>query len=467
MTEEPRWTAWKQYLDEKFGETPLTPTAMREVLRDELRALELSDQLFFPKVRLDNYKWYANPVFDRGGAGAWDGGGVRDPMVVVNLSGAGATRYRMYYSGLEAATGLYRIGVAHSPDGITWTRYAGNPIIATRDHSWEQALYSLTDPYVIRVGDIWYMYYQARDLIGVYSVGVATSPDGLVWTKQGRALAPEPHLAGEDLGVATPIVYYNPFDGIFYMFFEGLRAAEHQEIIFTALATSTDGINFTKVKVIDEVRHTYGKQWYTGSGPHDIFKLGDLYLLIVGYSKDGELGRTSELSYLVSLDLETWYALDRTLLRPTRGETIVKEGSGLDLGDWIYWWYGLNDATFDNRIGLCRFPRLGRFQPMLLWGSETVEDTGEQTVYVEPDAHDKTFFLLSDQNATLGAGNEGLWIQQYDPVNDAWRDVAGLSSSVVANELQAIKTTHGNARMRISFFPTAQASVDAWCVIEE
>lgn len=439
--------------------------AGREALREELRALELADQLFFPKVRLDNYKWYGNPVFEPSAGPAWDDGDVRDPMVVVNKRGSHAERYRMYYSGREAATKQYRIGCAHSPDGITWTRYAGNPIIATRDYPWEQADYSLTDPYVIRVGDTWYMLYQARSAAGVYSIGSATSADGLNWTKQGRALAPTPYLAGEGRGVATPVLYYNPFDETFYLFFEELRAAGDQEVIFTGLATSTDGIAFTKQKVIDHGRTTYGKQWYVGSGPHDLFKLGDLYLLVTGFSKDGETLDTSELSFTVSVDLETWYGLDRTLLRPTRGETVIFEGSGLDLGDWIYWWYSRRTDDIQT-IGLCKWPKLGRFQPILLWDSETVPDTGGQTIYVEPDAHGKTFYLLSDQDATVGTGNQGFFIQIYDPVNDAWRNVAGLSASVTANELQAIMTTHGDARMRISFVPSAQASVDAWCVIE-
>ncbi len=54
--------------------------------------------------------------------GTWDTDGLSSPFVIKN-----GTMYKMWYSGF--LNGLWRIGYATSPDGITWTPYAGNPII--------------------------------------------------------------------------------------------------------------------------------------------------------------------------------------------------------------------------------------------------------------------------------------------------------------------------------------------------
>src|SRR5205823_10016715 len=59
----------------------------------------------------------ASPVLDAGAAGAFDGGGVKDPVVVK----AGSGDYRMLYTGVDA-DGIERVGYATSSDGTSWTK---------------------------------------------------------------------------------------------------------------------------------------------------------------------------------------------------------------------------------------------------------------------------------------------------------------------------------------------------------
>jgi beta-fructofuranosidase len=124
----------------------------------------------------------ATPAFDD--RAIWTGSVVRD--------GAGA--WRMYYTGISSAENglVQRIGLANSPDLITWTRHSGNPIV-TADYRWYESRAdgasndeAWRDPWVTRTPDGgWHMLVTARskdgpsDVRGV--VAVATSSDGIVW----------------------------------------------------------------------------------------------------------------------------------------------------------------------------------------------------------------------------------------------------------------------------------------------
>ncbi len=123
------------------------------------------------------------PAFDD--RAIWTGSVVRDD----------AGTWRMYYTGISSAEdGLtQRIGLATSPDLLTWTRFSTDPIV-TADHRWYEARLEGTsndepwrDPWVTRTPDGgWHMLITARsnegpaDVRGV--VAVATSPNGLNWT---------------------------------------------------------------------------------------------------------------------------------------------------------------------------------------------------------------------------------------------------------------------------------------------
>ena len=86
--------------------------------------------------------------------------------------------YHMYYSGgyYHPNGSTSRINLATSGDGISWTRYSGNPII-TSTNTWEGTGVRYSS--VIKDNDIYRMVYMGIDLNGF---GFATSIDGLNWT---------------------------------------------------------------------------------------------------------------------------------------------------------------------------------------------------------------------------------------------------------------------------------------------
>ncbi len=76
-----------------------------------------------------------NPVLDIGPAGAFDDGWVAVPAVRKTFG-----QYEMWYIGAscsdynaDSTLDTSRVGLATSPDGIHWTKYAGNPVLSTYD----------------------------------------------------------------------------------------------------------------------------------------------------------------------------------------------------------------------------------------------------------------------------------------------------------------------------------------------
>lgn len=129
----------------------------------------------------DAYSEYSgNPVLQKGSSGAWDDGHVKDPMLVWDGS-----QYVMFYSGYDGATYRIGRATAPSHEG-PWTKYVSNPVLDLGSGgSWDDAgvtfptvLYEPTD-----TGREWKMWYIGNDGSGFTKIGYAYSSDGITWTK--------------------------------------------------------------------------------------------------------------------------------------------------------------------------------------------------------------------------------------------------------------------------------------------
>jgi len=112
------------------------------------------------------------PILSPGPDGAFDHGGVMWPSIVKV-----GDRYTMFYAGSDqAGSRKTAIGVAFSDDGVRWTRQEA-PVLAPSE-GWE--LGALDRPRVTATPSGLVMVYAGLDL---NNRGLATSADGLVWTK--------------------------------------------------------------------------------------------------------------------------------------------------------------------------------------------------------------------------------------------------------------------------------------------
>lgn len=126
----------------------------------------------------------ASPVLAAGAAGAWDDGGVDQASVIWD-----GTQYLMAYRGWAAGTPdtTSRIGIATSPDGITWTKHANNPVLTYGPAgAWDE--YGLLAPRLWKDGGKYYMNYSGKynDANKYSSVGHATARDIGTWVKDAN-----------------------------------------------------------------------------------------------------------------------------------------------------------------------------------------------------------------------------------------------------------------------------------------
>lgn len=157
------------------------------------------------------------PVLQPGGEGEWDRHGLAWPSVVKTADG-----YFMYYGNVDRLGGT-RIGMATSPDGITWTKYddpttaeapfaASDPVLIP-SQAWD--LDSIDRPRVQVTPDGWVMIYQGGPLV---KRGLAVSQDGTNW----EPAAENPVLTNADFPLSgtmwdTALLYH---EGQFYYYTE-------------------------------------------------------------------------------------------------------------------------------------------------------------------------------------------------------------------------------------------------------
>ncbi|WP_374681032.1 glycosylase [Accumulibacter sp.] len=158
------------------------------------------------------------PILTLGGLGHFDEFGTY-PVSVIRNDG----EIRAYYAGwtrCESVPFNVAIGMATSSDGgITFSKAGDGPVLP----------YSVDEPYVMsgpkirRFNDTWYLWYIAgrkwKVVDGraepVYKIRMASSPDGIAWTRMNKDLIPS--RVEEDEAQASPDVFFA--NGRYHMFF--------------------------------------------------------------------------------------------------------------------------------------------------------------------------------------------------------------------------------------------------------
>jgi len=173
----------------------------------------------------------ANPIIAEE-PGEWDAGMREIGNVLYEPEDTGR-EYKAFYSGMEGplALGKRSIGYAYSSDGKNWTKSVANPVI-THATTWYE------DPHAIKVGDTYYLFCEenVNDEITMFH-----SADCETWINDGTAINVGAPGSWDDLLVGSPTVWK---EGVtWYMLYEGMEAVGTGQI---GLATSPDGAVWTK-----------------------------------------------------------------------------------------------------------------------------------------------------------------------------------------------------------------------------
>ena len=276
----------------------------------KFKGTTLADGIPLPRIPRDySGPWikYPEPVLSPGAPGDWDGNQLQSPCVIKVKD-----TYYMYYLGQNKHGGTYSTGLGTSKDLLHWKKHPANPILDAKKGMWDEGyaadaeviqdgdiyrMYyvrdrigyaeskdavhwekvnlnlfeyqgskennicldqgpagawdheALADPQVVKVGDLYHMYYCGLDdpltKGGSWKIGHATSTDGVHWEKDlnNPVLSPGPKREWDAWWIAGNQVIHR--DGQYIMFYNAF--ADQKSCIFRiGLATSTDGSHWTK-----------------------------------------------------------------------------------------------------------------------------------------------------------------------------------------------------------------------------
>jgi predicted GH43/DUF377 family glycosyl hydrolase len=289
-----------------------------------------------------------NPIFGLGTPSSWDDTRVYMASVIYN-----GTTYKMWYTGNDDSND--RIGYATSPDGVTWTRYAGNSCPGTSGDgcvlnigspgSWDNI--GVRKPTVVYDGASYHMWYSGYDSAN-WRIGYATSPDGIAWTKNAANPVVDlgPLGTWDDFGIAESGAYYD--GSIFHLWYSSGDAI----VTRTGYATSPDGIAWTKSPANPVIDFAPAGSWdeINVHQPSVIYDNGEYRMWYAGRN-----ATINKIGYATSPDGITWTKKpSKPVLDTGPGaweQTDVSDPSVLYNGSAYMMWYTGQDATARDRIG--------------------------------------------------------------------------------------------------------------------
>jgi predicted GH43/DUF377 family glycosyl hydrolase len=169
--------------------------------------------------------------------GAWEGS-----AIAANGSAVADDSGILYY---YQAGNPVEIGLARSRNGHQWQRNPAPVLPVGPYESWDER--GVADPYVIRSGRSFYMFYLGMDRAGRQRLGVAMSDDGVSWYKlrSNPILELGEYGAFDSNGLGEPAVWASR--GYYWMLYTGRDRNEMRRL---GLARSRDGVRWEKLPMV-------------------------------------------------------------------------------------------------------------------------------------------------------------------------------------------------------------------------
>ncbi|MGV6814007.1 MAG: hypothetical protein ACWA5W_03240 [Phycisphaerales bacterium] len=276
--------------------------------------------------------------------------------------------YRMYFTGFLSEPDRSVIGIATSSDGINWdwatTTDDNNPIsiaLDGRPGQWDQYLETV---HVMKVGDEFWMYYTGyipneTILVSPYEIGLATSPDGINWTRVSDDPVYRLAQSGPDNGAMTSpaVVQWN---GMFFMIYLGWQLDDQGGFVDFRIrgATSPDGINWTRREQPVFGPPSDELPWLDSAIEPTLLQASDgmFYLFITADDEENTSSPTSIALLRSCHPFGPWEACPSdpilTMTRPWEDAEIVAPSVMEDEGKLRMWYHGLtfNDSVTGERF---------------------------------------------------------------------------------------------------------------------
>lgn len=238
---------------------------------DELPLVGFSDRLC-KGVRLQpglaisddgiHFEHRQGPILRVGDVGSWDQNGVSWPRVLQPPIGHTNEKWLMSYhtreSGGPKGFGFFSAGIAVSDDGKSWEK-KGKVLSCGEPGTWDEGGVSVR--HIIHHNGQYLMFYEGSNYKFEFSIGLAVSDDGMVWTKDIEC-GPEPGgpilkaRKGEEVWdnvvVGTPYVIIMP-DNTLRMYYLGVGKGEGDATTQQGIGVAvSEGMDFRSWKRLEK-----------------------------------------------------------------------------------------------------------------------------------------------------------------------------------------------------------------------
>jgi|GEM_PF-6071997 len=352
------------------------------------------DGALTPKPYLgDIVKDANNPIVDYGSVGAADELGTNMGAIIKD-----GDTYKMWAMVING-TGVYSLEYLESADGISWTPQPGTLDLGGHG-AFDEVM--LMPGAVIKDGATYKMWYTGEDSNGIYTIGYATSSDGIDWTKGNNGkpvmdIGPVNKFDGG--GLLMPSVIK---DGATYkMWYAGLISYSNN-LFQIGYATSADGIAWTRQNSGDSVV-SFGKpSAFDGDGllAPTVLKDGNIYRMWY-------IGITNmAVGAATSLDGVTWTLVgdDTPVITPDSGtfdEYGITSVSVLRVDNKFEFYYTGQDSMYQPRIGHAEATLeglTGIFQSDIFAGEYKVNWNGVNATFDTPTGSTMTLSTRSSND---------------------------------------------------------------------
>ncbi len=245
----------------------------------------------------------STPIIPLGAPGEYDHWGYRETgnVLVDTLDPDPSRRYKMWYSvqhdSLYTTDRTTWLAYAFSADGYNWVKQGR---VSTQFHG--------EDPYVARVGNTYFMFFESKLEPRWDRVMLMTSTDAVNWTGYGVVVPPQSNLNWMDLSPSSPTLWieYSPIDTTWYLFFEGKGTGVNRGGGNIGLSTSHDGYHYQVYGTTPIFDLGAPGTWDDGAMvPDNITKIGNTYWMTYhGYTSVP--GSPFIAGYASSPDLIHW-----------------------------------------------------------------------------------------------------------------------------------------------------------------
>ena len=195
----------------------------------------------------DGVFWRKHGMLLEPDARGWEGDYIAGNGTALSFTG------QLWYWYVAGARELPRIGLWRLPDHGGAAVREPRPVLDSGPfESWDER--GVADPYVVRIGPNFYMYYLGQDRARRQRLGVARSADGVRWRKlrSNPILEPGGPGAFDENGLGEPAVFES--GGFYWMLYTGRDLGERRRL---GVARSTDGVHWQKLPAVFAGQQTW------------------------------------------------------------------------------------------------------------------------------------------------------------------------------------------------------------------